>query len=300
MRLPQVRSVLRVTRVYERSGGAMLAGALAYFAFFTIVPTLLLFVGLLGVVVEDAALRTRLIADLVSQLEPIRDVATTVIDSLAGSGRTGTIIGVLGLLWGASGFYGALQGAMQRMFPGPGGRDFMRTRLRGVIAVIVVLGTLLIAVVVAFAVPLVAGWVGARCRDLQGLGLPIPDGTCGFDVKQVGWAAGVVGTMGVAFLAVLMVYLVVPTDGPSLRQAFWPAVIVGILIGGLTSLFGWIAPLLVRYWLALGIVGSVFIALIWLDLVFQALVYGAAFARLRRDHDRLATGASHLEGSRAR
>ena len=58
-------------------------------------------------------------------------------------------------------------------------------------------------------------------------------------------------------------------------------------IGGLTTLFGWIAPLIVRHWLTLGIVGSVFIALIWLNLVFQSLVYGAAFARLRRDRDRV-------------
>jgi uncharacterized BrkB/YihY/UPF0761 family membrane protein len=61
---------------------------------------------------------------------------------------------------------------------------------------------------------------------------------------------------------------------------------VGIIIGLLTSLFGWVAPLLVRQWLTLGIVGSVFISLVWFNLVFQALVYGAAFARLRRDRDR--------------
>jgi uncharacterized BrkB/YihY/UPF0761 family membrane protein len=61
---------------------------------------------------------------------------------------------------------------------------------------------------------------------------------------------------------------------------------VGLATGLFTSLFGWIAPLLVRQWLALGIVGSVFIALVWLNLVFQALIYGAAFARLNRDRDR--------------
>jgi uncharacterized BrkB/YihY/UPF0761 family membrane protein len=61
---------------------------------------------------------------------------------------------------------------------------------------------------------------------------------------------------------------------------------VGLVIGAFTSLFGWVAPLLVRQWVALGIVGSVFIALVWLNLVFQALIYGAAWARLHRDHDR--------------
>lgn len=272
----------------------MLAGALAYFSFFSVVPALLLFVSLLGILIEDAELRQNLIDSLVNQLDPIRDVAVAAIEGLAGSGRTGTIVGVLGLLWGASGFYGALQGAMQRMFPGPGGRDFLRTRINGVLLVVAVLATLLIAVVVIFALPFITEWVNRRCADLSGLDVAVVDGFCSIDFAQVGGAIAVVGAMGIAFLAVLLIYLVIPTDGPTFRQAFWPAVIVGLFIGGLTALFGWIAPLLVRHWLALGIVGSVFISLLWLNLVFQALIYGAAFARLRRDRDRTRAGAPRL------
>jgi len=294
MRTPPMLAVMDVMRAYDRGGGGMLAGALAYFAFFTLVPSLLLFVGLLGILIENPTLREQLIEGLVNQLDPIRDVATTVIDSLAGSGRTGTIVGVLGLLWGASGFYGALQGAMERMFPGPGGRDFLHTRLRGTLTVVVVLGTLLIAVVVIFGLPYVTGWLNARCTEFEGLDLAVVTGACSVDFGQVAKAIAVVGAMGIAFLAVLMIYIVVPTDGPTLRQAFWPAVVVGLVIGTFTALFGWIAPLLVRHWLTMGIVGSVFISLIWLNLVFQALIYGAAFARIRRDRDRTRNGAPRL------
>ncbi len=294
MRTPPALAVMDVMRAYDRGGGGMLAGALSYFSFFTLVPMLLLFVSLLGVIVEDSALRKQLIENLVNQFDPIRDVATAIINGLADSGRTGTIVGVIGLLWGASGFYGALQGAMQRMFPGPGGRDFVHTRVRGVITIVVVLGTLLIAVVVVFALPFLTEWVNEHCAQLKDLDLALVSGACSIDFGQVSAAIAVVGAMGIAFLAVLIVYMVVPPDGPTLRQAFWPAVIVGLVIGALTALFGWIAPLLVRHWLTLGIVGSVFISLIWLNLVFQALIYGAAFARLRRDRDRTRKGAPRL------
>lgn len=290
LRSPPVLAVMDVMRTYDRGGGGMLAGALAYFGFFTVVPALLLFVGLLGVLVEDQALREQLIQGLVDQLDPIRDVAAEVIGGLADSGRTGTVIGVIGLLWGASGFYGALQGAMQRMFPGPGSRDFLQTRLRGVVTVVVVLGVLLLAVLLIFGLPLLNEWFDARCTALMALDLPLVAGACDIDIVQVTGAIGVVGAIGIAFLAVLMVYVVVPPDGPSLRQALWPAVIVGVVIGLFTSLFGWVAPLLVRHWLTLGIVGSVFISLVWFNLVFQALVYGAAFARLRRDRERARSG----------
>ncbi len=140
MRLPPVLAVMEVMRAYDRGGGGMLAGALAYFGFFTLVPSLLLFVGLLGVLVEDASLREQLIQGLVDQLDPIRDVADEVINGLAGQwSYRHRSWACWACLWGASGFYGALQGAMQRMFPGPGARDFLQTRLRGVVTVVVLI-----------------------------------------------------------------------------------------------------------------------------------------------------------------
>ena len=213
-------------------------------------------------------------------------MVSVVIDGLADSGRTGTIIGVIGLLWGASGFYGALQDAMQRMFPGPSSRGLLQTRVRGIVTVVLILGSMLIAVVLLFAVPLVSEWLAARCGELDTSVLALVAQACAVDFGEVGAAIVIVATMAVAFLAALAVYVLVPSHGATLRQAFWPALVVGLLVGGLTSLFGWIAPLLVRQWLALGIAGSVFIALIWLNLVFKALLYGAAFARLNRDRAR--------------
>lgn len=294
MRLPPMQGLMHAMRAFDRAGGGMLAGSLAYYAFFTMVPTLLLLVSLLGVVIEDSGLREQLIRGVIEQLDPIADLATFIIEGLADSGRTGTIVGLIGLLWGASGFYGALQGAMQRMFPGPGGRDFFQTRLRGVVTVVVVLGVLVIAVGVVFILPFVTEWIDNRCVALERQGVTIAEGVCSIDLGQLTGALGVVGAMGVGFLMALGIYIAIPPDGPTLRQAFWPAVVVGVLIGAFTALFGWIAPLLVRHWLTLGIVGNVFIALIWLNLTFQALIFGAAFARLRRDRDRVRNGTARL------
>ena len=75
---------------------------------------------------------------------------------MADSARTGTILGLLGLLWGAAGFYGSLEGAMLRMFPGPHERDAVAVRVRGVIAVALVLGAMLAAVLATVALPIVS------------------------------------------------------------------------------------------------------------------------------------------------
>ena len=66
-----------------------------------------------------------------------------------------------------------------------------------------------------------------------------------------------------------------------------PALVAGLGIGLLTSLFGLLAPLLIRGFAALGVITSVFAALVWFNLLFQILLYGAAFARIRRDRELL-------------
>lgn len=286
LRQPLVQRVQEVLRAYDRGGGAMLAGALAYYAFFTMVPALLLFVGLLGVFVEDPSVRKQVVAGLIDQLDPISEVATSVIDGLAGSGRTSSIIGLIGLLWGASGFYGALESSMARMFPGPGFRDFLQTRIRGLLAVALVLGSMVAAVIIIFGVPLVQTWLEQRCSEIDAMRIPLLQQACQVDLGSITIVGGILATMAVATATALVVYVAVPTDGASLRQALPSALLVGVAIGIFTSLFGLFAPFLVREWLTLGVVGSVFIALIWFRLVFQALLFGAAYARLRRDRDR--------------
>ena len=289
-----VLGVMDGMRAFDRGGGGMLAGALAYFAFFTVVPALLLFVSLLGILVEDAGLREQLINGHVIQIAPISDVARWVVENLATTGRTGTVIGIVGLLWGASGFYGALQGAMQRMFPGPGGRDFVHTRVRGVLTVALILAAMLAGVVLIFLLPIAIEWLEGRCIVMSELNNTVVDDLCSIDFGGVSGAVATVSAIGIAILIALVVYVAIPPDGPTLRQALWPAVVTGLVIGLFTSLFGWIAPLLVRHWVTMGIVGSVFISLIWFNLVFQALIYGAAFARLRRDRDRTRNGPPSL------
>ena len=294
MRHPVAVAGMDVSRAYDRAGGGMLSGGLSFYAFFTVVPALLIFVSLLGILVEDAALRDRLIEDLIGQVEPIADVAEAVINNLSNSARTTTVIGVIGLIWGVSGFYGALQGSMQRMFPGPGTRDFLRTRVRGVLTVVLILASMLAAVLLIVVIPVATQWLRDRCAALTSFDTDLASSICSIDTGQVAAILGPFAAITIAFLACLVIYVAVPPDGPGLRQAWLPALVAGIIIGLLTSLFGIVAPLLVRHWLTLGVVGSVFVSLVWFNLVFQAMLYGAAFARLKRDRDRIRAMAARL------
>jgi YihY family inner membrane protein len=271
MRDPRLVPLLGIQRAYDHSGGGMLTASLAFYAFFTVVPTVLLLTSLLGFAIGNAVEREQLTEDLVGQIEPLQPLVLEIVDKLADSARTGTLLGLLGLLWGAAGFYGALESAMVRMFPGPRARDAVSSRVRGIIAVGLVLTGMLVAVLLSVIIPLVTSRLGVDLATVSVVSAPI-----------VASAAAV--------LVALVVYVLVPPDAPSLRAATFPALLAGVAIGLLTSLFSYVGQFLVGAYLALGIVGTVFIALVWFNFVFQILLYGAAFARLRRDEERRRAG----------
>jgi YihY family inner membrane protein len=263
-RIPRVRAAQSILDTYNAAGGGLTSSGLAYSALFAVIPGLLLVVSLLVIVIDNRTKREEVIAWLIHQVPPLADFAQQIVENLADSARVGTVIGLVGFIWGASGFYLGLEGAMERLFPGPRRRDPIMGRVRGVLAVALVVGTILatfvVSTFVSFLPPEVMTWAG----DLAGIGSPLIAVT-------------------VSALVALVVYVIVPSDTPGWRAAFPPALAAGIGIGLLTSLYTYVAPYLVGGFNALGTIAYVFGALIWFNWVFQMLLYGAAWARLRRD-----------------
>jgi membrane protein len=267
MRNRLVQEVFAVLDYYGNVDGGLLSKGLAFSALFAIIPAILAVVGVLGIVIDDPVKRQNAIDFLIQAIPPLESVAQTIVDTLANTSKVTTVIGLLGVIWGASGFYGALASAFRLLFPGPKTRDPIEQRIRGLVGVIVLVSAIL-AVVAFEAVMSVATTL-----------LTIP----GIDtIRVVGIVLTVVGSIAATFT----VFLIVPPNAPSGRAAAGPALAFGGTIGLLTALFGVIGPLLVKGFIALGVIAQVFIALVWLNLVFQALLYGAAWAAIRRDNER--------------
>ena len=260
-RTPPVRVLMSVMDSYNAAGGGLLASGLAFSALFAVVPGLLLLVSVL-VIVGDDALRTQVIDCVIAQVPPLKDVATSVVDSVADSARVGSIIGFIGFVWGASGFYLAIDGAINRFFPAQRGRDPVMGRVRGVIATAVVVLAVLGAFAASATVSVVNTFLHINADGLLPFLSPLL-------------------AVGIAWLVCLACYLLLPVRPPHWRAALIPALVAGTAIGLLTSLFGLLTPVLVQGFLSLGVIASVFIALVWLNWLFQALLLGAAYARQR-------------------
>jgi membrane protein len=259
-RLPPIRVLMSVMDAYNAAGGGLLASGLAFSALFAIVPGLLLLWSVLIILVDDVQTRADVIAWVIERVPPLESVATSIVNNLANGARVGSVVGFVGFLWGASGFYLAIDGAINRFFPARRGRDPVMGRIRGVIAVAVVVVAVLAAFATSTALSFVVTFLHIRA-----------DGLLPFLSPLVAVVA--------AWFVCLACYLLLPVQPPAWRSAVPPALIAGTAIGLLTSLFGALAPFLVAGFTGLGLIASVFIALVWLNWMFQAVLLGASYAR---------------------
>jgi uncharacterized BrkB/YihY/UPF0761 family membrane protein len=82
-------------------------------------------------------------------------------------------------------------------------------------------------------------------------------------------------------LAVILVFKVVPMPSPRWGAVLIPGVTVGLALTVLARVFAFLAPRLIGAAALLGTLATVFAALAWLALSFQALLLGAAWVRDR-------------------
>lgn len=259
-----VTGVSAVVTAANDAGAPLFAAALAFSTMFATVPLLLLFSGVLGWLIEDPVARARLLADLVDRVPPLADVLADSLEGVVRTRATLSLVGLIGLIWAASNLYGSVDEVMRRLVPGGRARGFVERRVRGILAIVII-----VALVVG-AISLSSVWVifGGTVTELA--------------------IAGPLLTVGIMVVLVLVVYLFVPTEPPSVRASLPPAIAAGVGIGLLTLLFTVLAPVLIGGLAGFGVIATIFGAFVWLNYCYQMLLYGAAWARIRRDRQKLA------------
>lgn len=257
-----VARVLAVLDIAGQAGAGLFAAALAYSTMFAIIPLVLLMAGVLGWLVEDPVQRQELLNKLIGYFPPLEAFFSSTLDGAAAARGALSLVGLIGLIWGSSNFYAGLDEVMRRIFTGGGVRGQFDRRFRGILTVVGLMVILVLTVLLSSVWALVNQLVG--------------------DLAVWSYAVPIVA-LAVFVVVVLIIYLLVPTAPPSIRAALPPAIIAGLGIGLLTNLFGVLAPWLVGGLSAFGVIATAFGVLIWLNFSYQMLLYGAAWARLRRD-----------------
>jgi membrane protein len=266
--IPAVRTLVAVFEVYDRAGGGLVAGGLAYAALIALIPGALLVASAIGFLVDDPALQDAIVEAVANAVPPLEDIARTAIESVAAGAVPTTIIALLGLLWGSSRFYASLDYAFSRVFHSGRRRNEVERTLRGVVVTFLFVGLPIAALIAAS----VASW-------LIGIA-PNQDRVEGF-ASALLQLASPIGSFLLFVATVSLVYRFVPAERVPVRAFLRPAILVGVALAVFTQVFAFIAPRMFGWMAVYGTFVAVFALLAWLSIGFNLLLLGASWTRVR-------------------
>lgn len=251
---------------FGMAGGGILSSGVATRALFALLPGLLLIVSFVGFLVKDPAVQQRVV-DLIAQLfPPIADLLKGSLEAIA-AGAVGTsIIGIIALVWAASGFFQTLDVAFAVVLREQRRRDPVLRGVIGLVAVVIVLGAVTVGVVASLVL-----W-GLADRFVE--------------VAVEPRLARLVSPAVIAvilFLGLVLAYRFIPTRRPRWWDVLPPAAAVGVGIAVLTQVFSILAPYLAGTAAIYGAIAAIFVLLAWLQIASQLLILGMCWVRLRMD-----------------
>jgi uncharacterized BrkB/YihY/UPF0761 family membrane protein len=244
-----------------------LANGLSFSALFAAIPTTLLVLGVAGwITAGNPEASARVANALIEAFPPLAELINGAVDAMSRGAALTSLIGVVGVIWTVSQLYGALDVAFARIFAEAPERDIIRRTARGFLVVVLIGGAIVAFVVLVSLAGLIDAFLPGQ-MPIASLAISV--------VRSIPFLSVV------AAVVVLVTYHELPSNAPRWRSALVPAIVVGIAIVVLSQIFVALVPRLVGVAALAGSLASAFIALAWLSFTFQALLYGAAWVRVR-------------------
>jgi membrane protein len=262
------RRIVRVRAVFDRygrNGGGLLAAGIAFNTLFALIPLAIFASGIIGLIVRDPSAQQQIADFLAGLAPPLAAFLDQTVGNLAAASASLTIIGLIGAAWGATRLYASIELGVQAMFRGVKARDIVAKTLRRAAFILVIAALIAAAIVVST----VGTLIGNGTSPATGI-LAVLEAAALFAIPYL-----------LAVLAIAVIYEFVPPVRPPIGAVLAPAAAAGIAIVALTQLFALIAPRLIGANAVYGTLGTVFVALGWLNLISSVLLVGAAWVRVR-------------------
>jgi membrane protein len=253
-----------------------MGAALAYYSIFSLAPLLLLAIGIAGLFFGAEAARGEVLHQIenVVGLGPAQAIQSVLSNTYqSGHSATATIVGLVILLFGASGVFVELQDALNTIWkvapkPGLGILSMLKERL---LSFTLVLGTgflLLVSLMVSAVLEALANWMAPAS---------LPGGAC------LWYGIDTAASLAVIALLFAFIYKLLPNAAIG-----WSEVWIGALV---TSVLFTIGKYAIGLYLgqtsvasAFGAAGSVVVLLVWVYYSAQILLFGAEFTRVYALH----------------
>jgi membrane protein len=277
--------VRRALESFGEARSAQSAAGMAYYAFFSLFPLTLFLVAVTSaILVQDEERAVGQVIGLIQQAIPVSPglIRDNIQQVLRIRGAVG-LIGAVGTLWSATGFFSILSANINRAWPNAEQRSFFEQRLvaLSMIAVLVVLlvlslaSTAILNLLPPWQIPLVDGLFLRETLLWKILTALVP------------WLF--------AFFLFLALYRWTPNTRVTWRAASWAALIVSVVWQAAATAFAWyVGSGLARYQLVYGSLGTIIALLFWIYLTSWVTLFGAHLsAAIARGYS---TGAKEPSG----
>lgn len=256
---------------FNQDEGSLLAATLSYFTLFSLFPAIMLIIAIFGFFIgyeNSATAVTRYIGRL---LPGGINLIRANIGAIVSNSRTIGIIGLAGLLWGASGIFGVLEIGLNRILGIKENRGFLNQKLMS-FAMVSVGGA-----VVLFSV----GFRAAASYRLFSIGS-----------RVYPFLSRYSSLLSIVFTFILfgLIYYVLPNHNVSIGELWRGTVFAGTAFELLKTGFIWyLESGYANYARVYGPVSTVILLLLWINLSATVLIIGAEINSLRRGPSELSS-----------
>lgn len=260
------RIARRAVLAFMAHDGLQYAGSMAYFAILSLFQLLVLGVVTFSFFLGEGSARDFVLQQIQAatplDASTIGDVIEQIIEARGGAG----IIGLVLLAWGALGVFSALSRGISRAFEHAPPRPFLQDKLLG-LGLMAITGALSVgAVLIGLAADVLQQMTGDVVAAVPGGGLALS-------------AVGLVLPLLLVFVALLLLYRVVPNRPLSFAE-IWPGALVGTILWGILRVgFTFYATHVAHYDSAFGPISTAISLLVFLYFASIVLLLGAEVAR---------------------
>jgi membrane protein len=250
------------------------AAAIAYYALLSLFPFLLLVVSLLGSVTANEQDRVTVLGFVFKYFPTQLDFVTSQLDAFRQSRLQLGVAGLLALVWGSLGVFGAVTSAVNEAWGVEKQRSFLKHRLVSFLMLAAAGGVMLLALLLVSLIQMAeASRFGTMLANLHLMTV--------LQTLTVRYLATVLLILGLG-----LVFYFVPNAKTRFRDVWVGAILTGVLWRGAFAGFSWYIAASAGLRMIHGSLAAVIVFLLWVYVSSIILMYGveftAAYARIRR------------------
>ena len=274
--------ISKVFKKFLKDNGGLIAAAVAFFIFISLIPLLLLFVSALGYILGSVGKAENIIFDFLHTYAPaltsqskegLKDVVASII---YGRGTIGGI-GLIGLIWTGSSAFTNLHLAVNIAWGTPNDRGFVKTRLLS-LGLLLGVGVMLLA---TFGITTALNIIWSKDVSVFG----ISPGDIPFIWTFLAYVVPVLVTIA----AFTLMYKVLPTRPEPFSTALISGVTAGVLWELAKYTFSWYITRFAYYSAVYGSLAGLIIAIIWIYYASIIMILAAEVGAVYGEH----IGARH-------